>query len=1000
VYDDILNHPSEASLKRYYEEVSYGQLSVSSFIYPVPPAATVISYQDSYPRDYYSPYNSITNPTGYATSTESSSRKGVLLRNAVNHISSQVPAGLDIDSDDDGNVDNVVFIVYGSPTGWGSLLWPHRSTLSSSYAAYINGARVYDYNFTLQSSTLASRASTLAHEMFHSLGAPDLYHYTDNNMTPVGVWDLMASNQRPPQHMTAYMKWRYGKWIDSIPEIRQSGVYELNPLVSPTDNCFKIKVPGNDDEFFVLEYRKRTGIFEPSLPTEGLLIYRVNMSIASGNRNGPPDAVYVFRPGGTLRNNGTSSEAPFSLNTFSTVFNNNTDPPAFQTNGSKGNISISDIGSTGSTITFRASIAESYAYFKEPIPQSGLISGTKKRIEWDASDDTGTMILEFSADGGYNWTIISEDVNSPFDWTVPAISSIDCRLRMTSVAVSGVSDIISFSIAPNFPYLLADYNATDITGAGYNSGLAILPNEFWTSRNNSSRIHRWNYSGGLIEEFTLTGVSNLLSLTFDGTFVYGVRGTTSYIYVIDPTSKALLSTISLAQPVSNIAFDPSAIGGSGGFWISGSTGDIILVNRNGTEMTRIPELTHKLTNISGLAIETDATGKVCLWCYVTAGNIPGSPQYVVQLGLPAGTQTGNFHNILLDVGLTAGNPDARDLAFGIDSYGRVLMGGINGGTPNWVFFYDFSNSDSDPVMLNVMEEPYTENFDAIGIESVNQFYDNITIPGVYAFRTIGNSVPNEFYRSSGGSNLGRFYSYGIASTEPGGTDRALGGICSSATGTLYYGFRIRNNTGTTITSLDIGYTGEQWRTGGSSTVQIPNTLEFGFQQAPRVYQLTSGNFEAVEELSFISPTLTPVATSLDGSLSVNRRLVSGILEVLIPDGEEIMLRWVDTDDASFDHAFGIDDLTIVPRAISTRDEIIGQTRPMLRLYPNPAGDILYIDGMDHTKSEVIITDLTGKPIVHFETENIEQINISMLKPGLYLILVKHGESVSTGKFIK
>ncbi|MGB5873776.1 MAG: hypothetical protein WBH56_08625, partial [Bacteroidota bacterium] len=176
-YDEMFNDavPGENSMYNYFQEASYGVLSVLSTFYPIPGGSTVISHQDSNSRGYFQPYNSTTNPIGYTggdNGTERRNREHQLLADAVNSVGSQIPAGLDIDGDGDGLVDNVCFIIYGSPTGWASLLWPHRWALYSRNV-YINGKRVYDYNFQLQDHLLPRNASVLCHEMFHSLGAPD-----------------------------------------------------------------------------------------------------------------------------------------------------------------------------------------------------------------------------------------------------------------------------------------------------------------------------------------------------------------------------------------------------------------------------------------------------------------------------------------------------------------------------------------------------------------------------------------------------------------------------------------------------------------------------------------------------------------------------------------------------------------------------------------------------------------------------------------------------------
>ena len=97
----------------------------------------------------------------------------------------------------------------------------------------------------------------LCHEFGHVLGAPDYYHYNGEGApTPVGGWDLMASNGNPPQYPSAFTKWKYFDWIDFIPEITLGGNYTLFPMTQQEDVAYKIASPNSDSEYFVLEYRK------------------------------------------------------------------------------------------------------------------------------------------------------------------------------------------------------------------------------------------------------------------------------------------------------------------------------------------------------------------------------------------------------------------------------------------------------------------------------------------------------------------------------------------------------------------------------------------------------------------------------------------------------------------------------------------------------------------------------------------------------------------------
>ncbi len=350
VYDGWFNSGTN-SQKNYYLEASYNQLTVNTTFYPPAQNNLVVSWQDSHPRAYYQPYNATTNPTGYNGDDERRNREFTLLQNAVAAVASQVPASLNIDSDGDGNVDNVVFIVSGSAGEWSSLLWPHRWAIYDRYV-YLNGKRVYDFNFQLKDFLASRGVGVICHEFFHTLGAPDLYHYTSNGIDPAGSWDLMCSDQNPPQHMTAFMKWKYGNWIATIPTIFFGQQYTLNPLTSSTGNCYRIN-SNNPNQYYVVEFRKKTGTYESSIPGSGLLIYRIDTSAGEGNADGPPDELYIYRPGGTTTVNGTINSAYFSQESGRTSINNFTNPTPFLQDGSEGNLNIYGIGSSaGTTLTF------------------------------------------------------------------------------------------------------------------------------------------------------------------------------------------------------------------------------------------------------------------------------------------------------------------------------------------------------------------------------------------------------------------------------------------------------------------------------------------------------------------------------------------------------------------------------------------------------------------------------------------------------------------------
>ena len=358
--DNMFNDVSEGaiSLRSYFRAASYGAIEIPTTFYPGHNGETIISYQDIYPHCYFEPYDATTNPNGYQDD-ERTEREFALLERAVNYVNSNypVPSNLNIDYDNDGYVDNVCFIVKGGVGAWNSLLWPHKWALFGR-DVYINGKRVWTFNFQLADASSYFNTSTMCHEMNHSLSAPDLYHYSYSGPDAVGIWDLMHANATPPQHCGAYMKMKYGHWIDEIPEITQAGTYTLNPISSPTPTNIAYKISTEDpNQFYVLEYRDNTSLFETALPGSGLLIYRINTSF-SGNADYNPDEgiydeVYIFRPGGSNTENGNLSNAYFSSDVGRTMFNSSTIAYPFFTDGTPDmNFRIHNITSAGSTISF------------------------------------------------------------------------------------------------------------------------------------------------------------------------------------------------------------------------------------------------------------------------------------------------------------------------------------------------------------------------------------------------------------------------------------------------------------------------------------------------------------------------------------------------------------------------------------------------------------------------------------------------------------------------
>ncbi|MFA6125707.1 MAG: M6 family metalloprotease domain-containing protein [Bacteroidales bacterium] len=353
-YKEMWTATDKPSVQDYYKEVSYNSLDLQIHHFPESPDTITVCYKDTHPRSYYLPF-SVTNPGGYTS--DRMIREHSLLKSAVEFVQNQIPGDVDFDRNDDGFVDIICFVFQGAASALSDMLWPH-AYYTFSHTVTINGARVGGY-FMIPEIWYGVR--TICHELCHLFGAPDLYHQAWSGKSgpdPIGNWCLMCTSTDPPQSMCGFVKYKYNHWISDLPEITESGVYSLKPLSQPTNNLFKIKSPFSRTEYFVLEYRKKEGRYESSVAGSGLVVYRIKTDVGNGNEGGPPDEVYVYRPGGSVTEVGNLSKAAMS-SPERTILNDRTDPNCFLWNngqGGPGGLDLFNVSDAGDSITFEVKI--------------------------------------------------------------------------------------------------------------------------------------------------------------------------------------------------------------------------------------------------------------------------------------------------------------------------------------------------------------------------------------------------------------------------------------------------------------------------------------------------------------------------------------------------------------------------------------------------------------------------------------------------------------------
>jgi hypothetical protein len=331
------------------------------------------------------------------------------------------------------------------------------------------------------------------------------------------------------------------------------------------------------------------------------------------------------------------------------------------------------------------------------------------------------------------------------------------------------------------------------------------------------------------------------------------------------------------------------------------------------------------------------------YCAYNGGTALGAGSSFATTGDINNLSTPNFVNPSTTKGYTATLPDdVRHANFALQSSSALKDVGALVGTLSVVPIIDLMGSARPDVSsgdigayeyyagagisnLSYSAEgsTLTQNFDLLAGSSEKTFYTNDTgsdvltalgpwdlfsvfsvneLTGWQVYKTSGTTLNGGtiiMNGAVGGNATTAFYYLGNPNSAD--SDVALG----ANSGTALHGavgLLLQNNTGKTLTSFTLGYTGEQWKAVGSA-----QTLSFKYAigSAASMNDISNGSFTAVNQLNFTTPT-TGGSGATDGN-TVNYRTnishtVSGITW---QNGERLVLRWdgssgqMAIDDVSF-----------------------------------------------------------------------------------------------------
>lgn len=203
----------------------------------------------------------------------------------------------------------------------------------------------------------------------------------------------------------------------------------------------------------------------------------------------------------------------------------------------------------------------------------------------------------------------------------------------------------------------------------------------------------------------------------------------------------------------------------------------------------------------------------------------------------------------------------------------------------------------------IFEGSYMEDFNTLPYNTNNTdpftFTNNSTLPGWFTNRD-GSARASSGQQSSFGQGI---YSWGIQNS----TERALGTflVDGFSPDTAYFGVQLQNSTGSTINSLDVSYTIEQWRRNTNATTW---TVDFLVIADPG-NQLTASGYTNIP-VGTVTAQVVGSASGLNGNQEANQQNFSYVLNDLQwEDGQYLWIRWGNSQGGT-SSGLGLDNLTI------------------------------------------------------------------------------------------
>jgi M6 family metalloprotease-like protein len=343
-------------------------------------------------------------------------------------------------------------------------LWPHRFSVSSiEVGTSGNSIRISDYQIT-NAETAAIVPGTFIHESGHLLlGYPDLYDVSGGS-EGIGEHGIMGSGNylndgRTAAPINAYFKEVSG-WTEVL-DLDGDRYFNLD-LATTGNEAVRIRKPGSETEYFLIENRGDGDPWAEFSPDKGIIIWHIDET-KFGNEAEQMTAqnhfeVSVEQADGLfdLENNRNRGDSSDYFDATTQIFGELTTPSSKWWDGTASGLELTVQSLPGSTMTIvNGQLLPNSLLVISPNGGEAIDETGSFLIRWDSTIDDDSIRIELYKGGNFLSVISEEEDNDgEFEW-IPSEefdSARDYQIRISGIDDPSVVDLSdrNFTLASEF----------------------------------------------------------------------------------------------------------------------------------------------------------------------------------------------------------------------------------------------------------------------------------------------------------------------------------------------------------------------------------------------------------------------------------------------------------------------------------------------------------------------------------------------------------------------